>query len=480
MGREKGNSDWDDDCESAAELKKQDFRSREADPAMKRTGHSLRALTGICLLAALSCLLPVGAWAQEDSLAGQAPEQTPYTAPLDGRVRGQVRPELIEAGTVIDGRGNVLHNTRILLEKGRIVSLGPSVSAPPDAVVYDLSHATVLPGLIDVHVHITFNFGVTGRYNDTRETAEERDLLYERSLWEMLMGGFTTVQSVGAPEDKTLRDFVERGWIPGPRILTAYEPIVGAPEVGSDDVLRAKTVLLQYEHADLVKIFASQSIRDGAGATLTLDQLQAICGEANQLGMRTLVHAYRGSVRNAALAGCTEVEHGTYASQDDLKLMAEKGTYFDPQVGLVIQNYLSHIPQFSGAGNLNAQGFEYMRQALSVNDRLFQEAIHTPGLKVVMGSDAVAGAHGRQVEEILARIKLGQPPMDALISATSLNAESLRMSKEIGSIAPGLEADIVAVDGDPLTDPTTLRRIAFVMKGGVVYKDLISAAVPAP
>jgi len=434
----------------------------------------------LSILAVLSCLFAANAQAQEDSLAGRPPEPTPYTAPLDGRAHGELQPVVIEAGTVIDGRGNVLHDTKILIENGRIVSVGTSVSAPADAVVYDLRHATVLPGLIDVHVHLTFNFGVNGRYDDARETPEQRDLIYERTLWEILMGGFTTVQSVGAPEDATLRDFVQRDWIPGPRILTAYEPIVGSPEVGSDDILRAKTILLQYEHADLVKIFASKSIRDGAGETLTLEQLQTICGEANKLGLRTLVHAYRGSVRNAALAGCTEVEHGTYATPDDLKLLAEKGTYFDPQVGLVIQNYLAHIPQFSGAGNLNAQGFDYMRQALAVNDKLFQDAIHTPGLKVVMGTDAVAGGHGREVEEILARIKLGQSPMDALVSATSLNAESLRMSNEIGSIAPGLEADIIAVDKDPLADPTTLRKIAFVMKGGVVYRDVVSAGAVTP
>lgn len=427
------------------------------------------------ILAALS-LLTVVASAQEDSLPGTSPEQTPYTAPLDGRVHGQVQPEVIEAGTLIDGKGHILHNTRILLEHGKIVSVGPDVAVPSDAVVYDLSKETVLPGLIDVHVHITFNFGVNGRYNDLRETQEERDLIYQRALWEMLMGGFTTVQSVGSPADATLRDFVERGWIPGPRIITALEPISGSPQVGSDDVLRAKVTMLQYDKADLVKIFASKSIRDGAVPTLTLDQLQTICSQANKLGMRTLVHAYRGSVHNAVLAGCTEIEHGTYATADDLKLMAEKGTYFDPQVGLVIQNYLSHIPQFSGAGNLNEQGFAYMRQALSVNEQLFKDAIHTPGLKVVMGTDAVAGGHGRQVEEIIARIKLGQSAMDALISATSLNAESLRMSDEIGSIASGLQADIVAVNGDPLQDPTTLRKISFVMKGGVVYKDLISVS----
>jgi hypothetical protein len=228
--------------------------------AMKTT----RRAAAVRCLAIFSCLLAAGAWAQEDSLAGHAPEQTPYTAPLDGRVHGQVQPEVVEAGTVIDGKGNVLHDTRILIENGKIVSIGPSLRNPPDAIVYDLRHATVLPGLIDVHVHPTFNFGVNGRYDDTRETKEQRDLIDERTLWEILMGGFTTVQSVGAPEDATLRDFVQRGWIPGPRILTSLEPIVGSPEVGSDDVLRAKTILLQNDRADLVKIFASKSIRDGA------------------------------------------------------------------------------------------------------------------------------------------------------------------------------------------------------------------------
>jgi imidazolonepropionase-like amidohydrolase len=402
---------------------------------------------------------------------------------LDGRVRGQVLPEIIEAGTVIDGKGNVLHNTRIVIEKGKITQIGSDISPPAGAVIYDLRQETVLPGLIDVHVHLTYNFGVNGKYgNDPRETPEEKDLLYQRALWETLMGGFTTVQSVGAPDDLTLRDFVARDWIPGPRILTAYQPIIGSPNVGSPDVINAKVVMLNYEHADLVKIFASASIRDGAVPSLTLAQLQAACGEANKLGMRTLVHAYRESVRNATLAGCTEVEHGTYATADDLRLMASKGTYFDPQVGLVIQNYLSHQDQFMGSGNMNQEGFEFMRKALSVNEQLFKDAIHTPGLKVVMGTDAVAGGHGREVEEIIARIKLGQPAMDALTAATSLNAESLRMSDEIGSIAPGLQADIIAVNGDPLQDPATLRQIPFVMKGGVVYRDFISnqpaSAVP--
>jgi imidazolonepropionase-like amidohydrolase len=431
---------------------------------------------GMILVSAAT--LPVwGAPPQERENAPITTDGTgPYAAPLDGRFRGQEFPEVIEAGTLIDGKGNVQHNTRIVLEKGKITQVGPDASIPEGAVIYDLSKETVLPGLIDVHVHLTFNFGVNGKFGaDPRETEEEKDLLYERALWEMLMGGFTTVQSLGAPPDATLRDFVAKKWIPGPRILTAYEPISGSPRVGSLDVLKAKVQMLQYEHADLVKIFASQSIRDGGGPTLTLEQLQTICGEANKLGMRTLVHAYRESVHNSTVAGCTEVEHGSYATQDDLNLMASKGTYFDPQVGLVKQNYLSHPAEFLGSGNMNERGFDFMRTAIPLDQKMFLDAIHTPGLKVLMGTDAVAGGHGRQVEEIIARVKLGQPAMDALTAATSLNAESLRMSDQIGSIAPGMDADIVAVNGDPLTDATTLRHIAFVMEGGVVYKYAVSA-----
>src|SRR6185312_6591526 len=145
-----------------------------------------------------------------------------------------------------------------------------------------------------------------------------------------------------------------------------------SPRVGDDDVLRAKVDLLKYEHADLVKIFASNSIRDGGTEILTLHQLQVLCGEANRQGIRTLVHAYRGSVHNAAAAGCTEVEHGTYSTQADLELMSKKGTYFDPQVGLVIQNYVRFQKQFSGNGNYDPKGFERMKAALDVNNKIFQ------------------------------------------------------------------------------------------------------------
>jgi imidazolonepropionase-like amidohydrolase len=410
------------------------------------------------------------------ALGQEGPAWPPKDAPVampQGQPAAAPRESIIEAGELLTGRGQVLHDTRILVKDGKIVALGPHLTAP-GAVIYDLRKATVMPGLIDVHVHLLRHFGPNGKADDPRETQTQFALGVVNNLWVTLMAGFTTVQSVGDPQDEVFRQYVEQGIVPGPRILTSYHDIYGNPRVGDDDVLRAKVDLLKYEHADLVKIFASDSIRDGGRPILTLHQLQVLCGEANRIGLRTLVHAYNGSVHNAIAAGCTEVEHGTGGTQADIDLMARKGTYFDPQMGLVVQNYMRFKQQFTGSGDYNPAGFTRMEAQPAINGRLFNEA-RKAGVKLVMGTDAVAGAFGHQADEIIARVKLGQPVMDAIDDATSVNAESLRLGKEIGSIAAGYDADIIAVDGDPLADATRLRRVSFVMKGGTVYKDTVSA-----
>ncbi|MFZ0640765.1 MAG: amidohydrolase family protein [Candidatus Acidiferrales bacterium] len=388
----------------------------------------------------------------------------------------QEKPIVIAASTVLDGRGHVLHDTRIVIENSKIVRIDPNASP----VTYDLRGLTVLPGLIDCHVHITYHFGPNGRAEDKSETPEQAALAAESNAWLTLVDGFTTVQSVGAPEDKPLRDMINRGEIPGPRILTAFRPLFGRGDAtGTPDQIRAYIDKVASDGADLIKIFASQSIRDGGGPTLSQDQLNAACDEAKKRGLRTLVHAYRGSVRMATLAGCTEVEHGTFATDDDLRLMAEHGTYFDPQVGLVIQNYLDNEQRYLGIGNYTESGFEQMKQALPLDADLYHRALKTPGLKIVFGTDAVAGAHGRNAEELIDRVRDGgQEPRAALISANSLAAESLNRQSEIGSIAPGLQADIIALDGDPIADITAVRRVSFVMKGGVVYKNVARDAIP--
>ncbi|MGH9780938.1 MAG: amidohydrolase family protein [Candidatus Acidiferrales bacterium] len=388
----------------------------------------------------------------------------------------QDKPIVIAASTVLDGRGHVLHNTRIVIENSKIIRVDPN-AAP---VTYDLRGLTVLPGWIDCHVHITYHFGSNGRAEDKQETPEQAALAVESNAWLTLMGGFTTVQSVGSPEDKPLRDMINRGAIPGPRILTAIRPLFGRGDAtGTPEQIRAYIDKDADNGADLIKIFASKSIRDGGGPTLSQEQLNAACSEAKKRGLRTLVHAYRDSVRMATLAGCTEVEHGTFATDDDLRLMARHGTYFDPQVGLVIQNYLDNEKRYLGIGNYTESGFAQMKQALPLDADLYHRALKTPSLKIVFGTDAVAGAHGRNAEELIDRVRDGgQDPMAAMISANSLAAESMKLQNEIGSISPGLQADIIALDGNPLEDITAVRRVAFVMKGGVVYKNVASHHIP--
>jgi imidazolonepropionase-like amidohydrolase len=222
----------------------------------------------------------------------------------------------------------------------------------------------------------------------------------------------------------------------------------------------------------VIKIFASQSIRQGGGMTLSQEQLNAACDEAKKQGLRTLVHAYKDAVRAATLAGCTQVEHGTLATDDDLKLMAERGTYLDPQAGLVIENYLQNKQRYLGTPGYTEEGFAAMEKILPLNHQLVQRASKVPGLKIVFGTDAVAGSHGRNAEEFIDRVRDGGvSPLAAMISANSLGAEALGLGNEIGTIAKGFDADIIALDGDPLIDITAVRRVVFVMKGGVVYKN---------
>src|SRR5256714_13241319 len=252
---------------------------------------------------------------------------------------------VIAASVVLDGRGRVLRNTRIVIEGSKIVAIDPK-AAP---VTYDLRGLTVLPGWIDSHAHITWSFGKDGKNAGAGEITQDAAYRAASNAWLTLMAGFTTVQSVGSPTDVPLRDAIAQGRLPGPRILTAVEPLEGRGEkTGTPDEIRAFIRKQKEAGADLIKIFASQSIRQGGAMTLSPEQLNAACDEAKRQGLRTLVHAYRGAVRAATLAGCTEVEHGTMATDDDLKLMAQKGTYLDPQAGLVIENYLLNKAKYLG------------------------------------------------------------------------------------------------------------------------------------
>jgi imidazolonepropionase-like amidohydrolase len=385
-------------------------------------------------------------------------------------VPGQAKRTVIAADTVFDGKGKVLRNTRIVIEGSKIVAIDPK-AGPVD---YDLRGLTLMPGWIDAHAHVTWSFGPDGKNGGPGRTTAEAAYASAENAWATLLAGFTTIQSVGSPTDLPLREAIAKGLLPGPRLLTAVEPLSGrGPQTGTPDEIRAFIRKQKEAGADLIKIFASASIRQGGGMTLSQEQLNAACDEAKKIGLRTLVHAYKDAVRAATLAGCTQIEHGTLATDDDLKLMAQRGTYLDPQAGLVIENYLLNKDRYLGTPGYTAEGFDAMQKILPMNHDLVQRASKIPGLKIVFGTDAVAGAHGRNAEEFIDRVRDAKvDPMTAMVSANSLAAEAMGLSNEIGSITPGLQADIIALDGDPLKDITAVRRVVFVMKGGVVYKNV--------
>jgi imidazolonepropionase-like amidohydrolase len=378
---------------------------------------------------------------------------------------------VIRAGTLLDGKGHALHNALIVVQGNKIVRVDANAKDQrvAEAAFYDLSQMTVMPGWIDLHDHVTWHFGPNGRIEDKSETPSQAAFAAAGNAYATLMAGFTTIQSVGSPEDKELRAAIQSGAVPGPRLLTSLEPIED-PKLTPEQI-REAVRKLKADGADLVKIFASRSIRQGGTRTLSDEQLQAACSEAKTQGLRTLVHAYRDAVRAAANAGCTEVEHGTYATQEDLDAMAQHGTFFDPQVGLVIHNYLDNKQKFLGVGTYTEEGFAKMQEVLPVIAEMFKHALTTKNLKIVFGTDAVAGAHGRNAEEFIYRVQAGEEPMQAMVDANARAAESLNMQNEIGAIEPGMQADIIAVDGDPLKDITAVRRVVFVMKGGKVYKN---------
>jgi imidazolonepropionase-like amidohydrolase len=392
---------------------------------------------------------------------------------LGGPATAFAQDTIIRAGTLLDGRGEKQHDIVVGIRGATIARVERNAAAP---ATYDLRRLTLLPGLIDTHVHIGWHFGKSGRFDNTGETPADAALYAAENAWVTLTAGMTTVQSVGAPSDVPLRDAINRGFLPGPRILTSIRSITD--ERLTSDQLRDAVRALKEEGADLIKVFASKSIRDGGQQTMTSDQLQAICGEATRFDLRTMVHAHSASsMRAAAEAGCTQVEHGVFATAEVLRILAERGTYFDPNVGLVLQNYLQNKARFLGMGNYNEEGFAHMEKAIPLNFAMIKEAVKIKNLRVVFGTDAVAGAHGRNVEELIVRVQQGQPAMEAIISATSRAAESMGLQGQVGTIAPGMQADLIAVDGDPTEDITALRRVMFVMKAGKIYKNLTSFVV---
>jgi imidazolonepropionase-like amidohydrolase len=382
---------------------------------------------------------------------------------------------VIKADTVLDGKGGTLTNTSLVVQGGRITKIDPKAQG----ATYDLRGLTVMPGWIDTHAHIVQHFdrhtGKTPRRGE--ETPQESAMYAVENAYATLAAGFTTIQSPGAELDKDLRDFIASGSVPGPRILTSLRAVT--ERTGTPDEIRAFVRKAVADGADFVKLFATASIREGGAQTMSDEQIRATCSEAHALGKRAMVHAQGPEGAKAAiLAGCNSIEHGNSLTDEVLDLMAQRKVYFDPNFGLLLHNYLDNRAKFIG-GNFNEAGFTFMEKGIPIGIDTFKRAL-TRTIPIVFGTDAVAGANGRNYEEFIYRVRDGgQKPMAAIVAATSTAAESIELGNKIGTIAPGFDADIIATDGNPLQDITAVRRVVFVMKGGKVYKNLVTTRTPS-
>lgn len=391
---------------------------------------------------------------------------------------GQPAEDLyIRADRGVDGQGERIADPLVHVRGNRILSVTPEGSVPVGARVLELGRVTLLPGLMDAHVHITYHF-------DSQGERRSRTALYAaRSARALLESGFTTVRSLGAPDyaDVDLRDAIREGLVPGPRLLVSGEGISegSAPGADGDRVRlgeapageeRLRELVRERAAAgvDWIKVFGTRSSRAGGTAIYSQEQLDWMVDEANRAGLPVSIHAHAAEgMRRAVLAGARTVEHGSMVDDEVIQLMANRpDVYLAPNLYLS-EYYLEHGEEF-GYG---AEELEWTARLLPVRTESFGEAFRG-GVPIVFSTDANSGWiwSGETALEFGRRVEAGQSLKDAIVSATSRAAEALLLSDSLGDLRDGFLADLVAVDGDPLEDATALGRVVFVMKDGVVVR----------
>ena len=397
---------------------------------------------------------------------------------------------VIHAGRLLDVKtGKTLSNQTIAIQGDKIASVGSDAQVSAGAQVIDLSNATLLPGLIDAHTHITYtpNFG----YSRLGVSAPRRALNGARNARVTLDAGFTTIRNVGATDftDVALRDAINAGDVPGPRMLVSGPAlsITGghcdenllpfewhAQSEGAADGIEAvqhKTREIIKYGADLIKICATGGVLSHGdnpqASQYTLEEMKAIVTDAHRLGRKVAAHAHGAEgIRWASEAGVDSIEHGSYIDDAAIATMKKNGTYLVPTLYLA-DWFLENAEKIGTPAELIAKGREVMPAARKNVARAF-----AAGVKVGFGTDAAVYPHGLNAHEFAVMVKLGLTPLQAIQAATVNDADLLGWSDKVGTIEPGKWADVVAVDGDPLADVTTLERVKFVMKGGEVVKNL--------
>jgi imidazolonepropionase-like amidohydrolase len=415
------------------------------------------------------------------------------------------RPVLLTAARLFDSRtGTVVTPGRVLVRGERIEAVGPKTAAPPDAQVVDLGDATLLPGLIDAHVHLRLE--LTDNYQDydmeaLQKSVPELTLEAAERARRTLRAGFTTVRDVGNEREYFinvgLRQAIKKGVAEGPRII-ASGPQLGSTGGHCDimgfrdgvlvqdrgegvadgpDALRERVRWVVKNGADVIKVCATGGVLSAAddvdASQLTQAELDAVVDEAHELRRKVAVHAHGATgAKRAIRAGADSIEHGTFLDDEALSLMKQKGVVLVPTV------YLERVQdeKIQRGANYPPKVLQKMKLAGKAGRDMFRRALQR-GVKIGFGTDAGVLAHGRNAEQLVFFVELGMSPADALRTATSVDAELLGLGSEVGSLEAGRRADVIAVPGDPLRDITAVQRVFFVMKDGRVYRQ--DPATPA-
>lgn len=403
---------------------------------------------------------------------------------------------IIHCGNLIDGKSNsVQPRTSIVIEGNKIVAIQKDfITAAGNDVLIDLSQKTVMPGLIDMHVHLESE--TNKDQNLQRFTLNDADVAFRSTGFakKTLLAGFTTVRDLGGSGvNIALRNAINQGLVVGPRIFTAGKSIattgghadptnsyrkdlMGDPGpkegvINSPEEARQAVRQRYKDGADLIKITATGGVlslaKDGSGPQFTDEELKSIIETAKDYGMHTAAHAHGAEgMKRAVLAGITTIEHGTKMTEEVMDLMKQKGTFYVPTItaGRFV------------ADQAKVPGYYHplvVPKALEIGPQIqetFKKA-YKRGVKIAFGTDAGVFPHGENGKEFTYMVESGMPPMDAIKSATVVNAAILGISDKVGTLETGKLADIVATDENPLQNITTLEKVSFVMKEGVVFKN---------
>ena len=403
---------------------------------------------------------------------------------------------LIHAGRLIDGESDrAVMEVTVRVDGDTIVGIERGYTSPANNdIVIDLKNRTVLPGLMDMHVHLTGQY--SARSNLNRFILNEADYAYDAALYakRTLDAGFTVVRNLGDAFNVTvaLRKAIAAGDVPGPRIFTAAKGLAstgghgdptngwaahfGADPTPKDGVVNSpedarRAVRQRYKDgADWIKITATGGVlsvaKSGQNPQFTDEELKAIVDTATDYGLRVAAHAHgTEGMKRAVIAGVASIEHGTYMTEEVMKLMKDRGTHYVPTI--LAGNWVAEKARIDGFFP------ELVRPKAAAIGPVIKSTFakaYDVGVPIVFGTDTGVSAHGDNAQEFALMVEGGMPPMEAIQSATSVAADFLDIGDTHGTLEAGKQADIIAVPGNPLDDITAMERVSFVMKGGQIYK----------